>query len=275
MKITTLIENHPSTNQPVLEAEHGVSFFIENLGHVIMSDVGQTGNFATNAVKLGCDLARVEALAISHYHYDHGGGLRQFFQKNQEAKVYLRQVLSDVDYVAISASQPDRYIGLDKGLLAQHEDRIVKVDQNWAIFPWFHLLVDIPWEYPKPSGDQRLMMKKGDQILPDTFEHEMVMVLEGAQGLVVLTGCAHNGVLNMVAATQKAFPGKPILAVIGGFHLHHEGDERIREIGKTLLSWEIPHVVTGHCTGDAAMDILAEVLGETLRPLHSGLILEF
>jgi len=275
MKITTLVENHLNVDQPALEAEHGVSFYIEHRGHVIMSDVGQSGKFAANAIELGCDLARVETLAISHYHYDHGGGMRQFFQNNQDAKVYLRQVRSDYDYLAVSPSQPDRYIGLDKGLLVQHDNRIIKVDQNRAILPWFHLLVDIPQDYPRPSGDQRLKMKMGDRILPDTFEHEMVMVFDGDEGLVVLTGCAHNGVLNMIAATQKAFPGKPILAVIGGFHLHHEDDETIRKIGKTLLAWEIPHVVTGHCTGDAAMDILEEILGDRLKPLYTGLIMEF
>jgi len=109
---------------------------------------------------------------------------------------------------------------------------------------------------------------------PDTFEHEIVTVVEDEEGIVVLTGCAHNGVLNMIAVAQDAFPEKPIKAVIGGFHLSHEEDETVREIGEKLLEMELPRIVTGHCTGDAATDILHDVLGERLQRLYTGLVME-
>jgi len=125
-------------------------------------------------------------------------------------------------------SEPPRYIGLDRGLLKENADRIVTLTENSEVYPGFHLFTDIPNKFPKPSGDQRLQVQRGSRKQVDTFEHEMVTVLEGEEGLVVLTGCAHNGVLNMIAATQEALPGKPILAVVGGFHLHHESVDDIR-----------------------------------------------
>ena len=274
MKITTLIENHRSNTRPSLKPEHGVSFFIDVRGHAYMSDVGQSGNFADNAAKLDVDLSRVECLAISHHHYDHGGGLRRFFEENQQATVYLRRSL-DADYLAVDDPNSVRYIGLDCGLLKAHRDRITYIDKNKEVAPGFHLITEIPGRYPKPHGDERLKMRIDDKITRDPFEHEMVTVVEGDQGLVVLTGCAHNGVLNMIAAVQKVFPSKPIQAVIGGFHLHHETDQTVREIGQTLLEMNIPCIVTGHCTGDHQVDILGKVLGDRFERLYTGLVMTF
>lgn len=275
MRITTLIENHVNESQPELHAEHGVSFYIEHQGHVYMSDVGQSGHFAQNAIRRGIDLARVEALVISHHHYDHGGGLNVFFEKNSTAKVYLRAVPGDIDYIAQDAEGQVRTIGLEKSLLKAYAHRIVTIDANAEIFPGLHLLVDIPNLYPKPSGDQRLKMQQGDVKVPDTFAHELVTVVEAQNGLVVLTGCAHNGVLNMIAAVQQALPQKSISTVIGGFHLGHEEENAIKQVGEELLAFDIPAIYSGHCTGDQAMAILSEALGERFHPLFTGLEIKF
>jgi len=275
MTLITLLEYHPDERNPALGSEHGVSFYAENQGHVVMSDVGKSGLFAENAKRLGVDLASVEALAISHHHYDHGGGLSRFFMENQKAIVYLRVSPDDADYIAENTSQPPRVIGLDRGLLREKAERIVYISERTEVLPGFHLLTDIPNDYPKPGGDRRLKIRRGNDKQVDTFEHEMVTVLEGEGGLVVLTGCAHNGVMNMVAATRKAFPNTHIQAVIGGFHLHREKDEDVRKVGEHLLAADIPAVYTGHCTGDHAMDVLAEVLGERLTRLYTGLEITF
>ena len=239
-----------------------------------MSDVGQSGKFADNADKRGVDLSTVEALAISHHHYDHGGGLGRFFEENKSATVYLRQA-PEVDYVAVDNAEAMRDIGLDKGLLADYGERIVAITENRVIHPGFHLMVDIPDDYPKPSGDQRLKVKNGNEMKPDPFVHELVTVIEDESSLVILTGCAHNGVLNMIAAAQKAIPGKPISAVIGGFHLHHETTHRVHEIADGLLSMEIPAFYSGHCTGEEAMGIFQDTLGHRMHQLHTGLEIEF
>ncbi len=275
MKIITLLENHPDKANPALKSEHGVSFYVENQGHMIMSDVGKSGLFAKNAKRLGVDLTRVEALAISHHHHDHGGGLGRFFMENQKAIVYLRVSPEDADYIAENPSQPPRVIGLDRGLLQDKAERIVNVSEKTEVLPGFHLLKDIPSEHPKPGRDTRMKIRQAGHKRVDTFEHEMVTVLEGDSGLVILTGCAHNGVMNMVVATQKAFPEKSLQAVIGGFHLHRESDDDVRKVGEALLDADVPAVYTGHCTGDHAMDVLAEVLGDRLKRLCTGMVIEF
>ncbi len=272
MIITTLLENHQDPAQPALKAEHGVSFHIKYGEHVFMSDVGQSGNFADNAYLLGIDLSDVEALAISHHHYDHGGGLPRFFDENSDATVYLRKAPLEVNYISVK-DDSKRYIGLDKGLLKDYDHRIEYISEHVEVFPGIHLLTDIPEVYPLPESNQDLKMQQGGVIKPDTFKHEIVTVVEGEKALIVLTGCGHNGVLNMIAAVRKTFLNKPIKAVIGGFHLLHEKEGAVREIGQELFAMEIPLNYTGHCTGDESVNVLEKELGERLHRLYTGLVL--
>ena len=205
-----------------------------------LSDVGQSGKFADNAEKLGADLAKVEALAISHHHYDHGGGLDRFFQDNGQARVFLRQAATE-EYVVDSPPDPLRYIGLDKAVLQAQADRVEMVAENQEVAPGLHLLTTIPDQFPGPEGDLRLQVFSEDGLHPDGFAHEMATVVVGQVGLVVLTGCAHHGALNMLAAAKRVFPGRKIRAVVGGFHLHHESRKAVREIGEYLARGGHPH----------------------------------
>jgi 7,8-dihydropterin-6-yl-methyl-4-(beta-D-ribofuranosyl)aminobenzene 5'-phosphate synthase len=274
MRITTLIENSPHPEKDLLTAEHGLSFYVEQRGHIFISDVGLTSAFADNAAILNADLTRVEALAITHHHYDHGGGLARFVDENQQAKIYLRQSDSE-DFVVKQPLKRARYVGLDQAVIENHTARIVYLSENREVLPGIHLLTTIPQVFPKPSADKRLRVKYGSKIVKDTFEHELATILEGDDGLVLLTGCAHNGVLNMIAATKLALPGLPIRAVIGGFHLGWEREESVRQIGLALLESDIPEIYTGHCTGDKACLQLKSILGDRLQILHTGMVLAF
>lgn len=274
MRITTLVENSFHPSQHVLEAEHGLSFYIEHNNHIFMSDVGKSGKFANNAKKIGIDLSRVEALVITHHHHDHGGGLQRFFQENPSGNVYLRGS-PDVDYVARFSLRPVIYIGLDKAVLEKYADRITYISENYEIFRGVHLLIEIPLIYPKPVGDKRLRKRRGLRTPLDTFGHELVTVLQGEEGLVLLTGCAHNGVLNMIAAVKNALPGEPIQAVIGGFHLKREKESLVRQVGEALSALDIPEIYTGHCTGEAPYTVLKSMLGDRLHQLYTGMVMKF
>lgn len=272
MQITILVENSPHPARRDMQAEHGLSFYIEHRKHIFMSDVGASEAFAHNAHLLDVDLSQVDALAISHHHYDHGGGLRCFVKENLKGNVYLRQS-STSNFIGKIALLPAKYIGLDQAVLVEYADRITYVHQAQEILPGVHLLTDIPDSYPKPAGDSRLKMRIGKQAVPDTFAHELVTVLEGDDGLVILTGCAHNGVLNMIAAAKNALPGQPIRAVIGGFHLRRETDQSVRQVGEALLAMDIPAIYTGHCTGENAYALLKSILGDRLGQLYTGLVM--
>ena len=139
-----------------------------------------------------------------------------------------------------------------------------------------HVLTAIPDHFPKPDGDLRLqVMREDGGLRPDGFTHELATVIEGEQGLVLLTGCAHNGVLNMLEAVHQAFPDRAIQAIVGGFHLHHEDRQEVLRVGEKLLDEKIPAIISGHCTGKKAIKLLQEHLGDRFQQLHTGMVMTF
>lgn len=172
----------------------------------------------------------------------------------------------------------DRYIGLDQDVLRQHADRLTFVSDFTEITDGVFILTEIPYRYPVPKGNKRLFVKAGDSFTQDSFDHELVMVIREADGLVVFTGCSHHGVLNMVFAVTEAFPDEPIKCLFGGFHLigipvlnTMAGSKRsVREIGEALLDFPIERVYTGHCTGMKGFEVLKGVMADKLENFPTG-----
>jgi len=277
MKIIALIENTRLERASELVAEYGLSLYIETRGKRILFDTGASGSFADNATKMGIDLTAVDALVISHHHFDHGGGLERFLTLNSSAPVYLRHSEAE-DFFFRVPLLSDRYIGLDQDLLRQKADRLTFVSVLTEITPSVFILTDIPDRYPVPKGNRRLLAKTGGGSRQDDFGHELVMVIREQDGLVVFTGCSHHGVLNMVTAVTKAFPGESIKGLFGGFHLiglpvlnTMAGSKRsVREIGDALLDFPIDQVFTGHCTGIKGYRVLKGVMAEKLQSFSTG-----
>jgi 7,8-dihydropterin-6-yl-methyl-4-(beta-D-ribofuranosyl)aminobenzene 5'-phosphate synthase len=273
MKITTLIENTCLPERQDLIAQHGLALHIEWQGRQILFDSGPSAAFWDNAEKLDIDLRQVEIAVLSHHHYDHGGGLARFLDGNSQAKVYLRR---------FDGGEPEakifwiigRYAGLDKDLFARYPERFEFVEGEQEPLPGVFILTEIDKPYPIPSGNQRLWVRKGMRHRPDNFEHELLLVLRQANGLVVLSGCSHQGILNLVDATLKRFPGEPIRALLGGFHTMGDGEEAVRKIGERLLDYPIQAVYTGHCTGKRAYHVLKDVMGERLEYLPTGRVVQ-
>jgi len=277
MRVVALIENTKPEGRDDLTAEHGLSLYIEQEGRHILFDTGATGAFARNAEKLGIDLGTVDAAVISHHHFDHGGGLARFLEINQRAKIYLRKSEAENFYFR-ALGIINKYIGLDQELLRKHAHRFERVEGFTRILPGVSILTEIPRPYDLPRGNRKLFVKKGGAYEPDDFGHELILVMEEQENLVVFTGCSHNGVLNMMTAVTRQFPDKPIKAVFGGFHLiglpvlntMAASKNEVRAMGKELLKFPVERVFTGHCTGKKAYRMLKEVMGQTLEYFPTG-----
>lgn len=276
MKVTALVENTLAPGMARLKTEHGLCLYIEHNNKRILFDTGATGAFADNAAQLGLDLLSIDFVVLSHHHFDHGGGLRKFLQLNQKATVHLRGPAVSDCYGKFLWFE--KYIGIDQELLQMYRDRFSFVNEKTEIFPGVYILTEVGRAYPTPRGNRSIFVKTNGNLELDNFSHELVLVIQETDGLGVFTGCAHQGVLNMVDAVTTAFPGVPIKAVVGGMHFMaippfnfmSGSKEEVANIGKRLIEFPINCVYTCHCTGSHAFPVLKEAMGEKLEYIGTG-----
>lgn len=274
MKVTSLIDDECQNSG--FEGEHGLSLLMEWNDKTILFDIGATGRFADNAEKLGIDMGDVDVLVISHGHYDHAGGLERFFQENSRAQVYMAEG-ADLNHYSKDPGSPYRYIGIDKNVLSKYEDRITFLKGKTEIMDNVYILKEFKNEYPVPKGNKYLYMEKGGTVLNDTFDHEIVMVLKDGQSLVVLSGCSHRGILNVMETVFDEFKNIPVKSIFGGFHLIGrpslgmvEDEENILFTAEKLSQYKIERIYTCHCTGKRAFTLLEDVLGGGIDYISTG-----
>lgn len=266
MHLTTLVENTSRSDD--LASQHGLSLYLESHGKRILFDMGQDDTFYQNATKLGIDISQIDYTILSHGHYDHCGGLETFLKYNTRAPIFLGSGSDKPLY----SERPKkyRYIGLDDTLVDAYSERFAWVDGSRDVTPWIHLTSKFGRAEPLPEGNKGLYIRKEGEYLPDPFAHEILCIIEEPGGMILLTGCGHSGILNMVNAAQEHLPGLQIKAVIGGFHLSGESRVEVQRIARALLESGCSRVITGHCTGQEAALIMKDILGDRLDILYSG-----
>ncbi|WP_440889201.1 MBL fold metallo-hydrolase [Vibrio sp. WZ-1] len=277
MIVTTLVDNSRVEDRTDLCVERGLSLHIETLGTKLLFDMGSGRTFCDNAPLLNIDIQEVDLAVISHRHHDHCNGASHFLKQNDTARIYLKACKEQDYYFRAFGFKSD--VGIDKALLDKTNDRIVQVRETTQVAPNVHVITKISDKYPQPKGNQYLYTQsKVGSYEQDAFEHELLLVIKEEDGLVVFTGCAHSGVLNMVETAIELFPNSTIKAVVGGFHLvglpvlNGIGGTKddIRALGRALSEYSIDKFYTGHCTGMKAYGLLKEVLGERLEHLPTG-----
>lgn len=270
MRATILVDNLPARG---LEAEWGLAVYVEYEGHTVLLDTGASGLFAQNAKALGLDLEAVEFGVLSHAHWDHSDGMDTFFRQNLTAPFYLRQGCGETCYD--KTPEGLRYEGIRPGLLAEFSPRIRYVTGDFSPLPGVTL---VPHKTPgleKRGLAANMYRWEGGMWIPDDYSHEQSLVFETEQGLVILNSCCHGGADNIVREVADTFPGRPIHAILGGFHLYETPEEEVRAFAHRLKGTGVAQVVTGHCTGQPAFDVLKEVLGDRVQQLSTGLVVEF
>jgi 7,8-dihydropterin-6-yl-methyl-4-(beta-D-ribofuranosyl)aminobenzene 5'-phosphate synthase len=277
MRVTALIENSKLEGRDDLDAEFGLSLHIEYGGRQILFDTGATGIIVRNAGALGIDLAEIDLAVLSHHHFDHGGGIEDFLQVNDRAVIHLRAGERVGRYFRAFAVIK-RPIGLDLTLFDRFQDRFQEVTGFTEVESGVFLLTEIGQAHDRPKGNRHLFVEQDGTLVPDPFDHELMMVVHEVNGMVVFSGCSHHGILNMVDAAIEQFPGVPIKGVFGGFHLiglpflntMAASRGEVEEIGRRILSVVAGTVYSGHCTGDKAFRVLKGVMGDTLQHFPTG-----
>lgn len=253
MRIVTLMENTACRED--LAAEHGLSLYIETGDHKLLFDAGQSAAFADNAEKLGIDLSRVDLAVLSHGHYDHGGGLARFLQVNDTAPIWVTPHAFE-DH----CNAADKYIGLDPALRESGRIRFASDGERLSQGLTLYSRIDCPYGI-RPFG---LTVRRQGNLVPEDFRHEQYLLIEESGKRVLISGCSHRGILNIM---QWFRPD----VLVGGFHfmkLEPHGAELERSAAALCRYPCVYH--TGHCTGEEQFAVLKAILGQRLHRLSGG-----
>ncbi|OPL16900.1 MAG: MBL fold metallo-hydrolase [delta proteobacterium ML8_D] len=220
-RLTIVFNNIPYASR--LKTAWGFSCLIEGFQHTILFDTGSDGDILLSNMKgLGINPGSISIVVLSHIHADHCGGLERFLQQNPEVTVYLPE------------SFPASFM---KGV-QEYGAHVKRVNKPAQLFAQVH-----------STGEM------GDWI------KEQSLVLETPKGLVIITGCAHPGVVQIVQKV-KTLHKKNIYMVVGGFHLGGMSTELIREIVQELKGLGVEKVAPSHCTGGEAMGLFKKGWGK-------------
>ncbi|MCR5775730.1 MAG: MBL fold metallo-hydrolase [Lachnospiraceae bacterium] len=273
MRIVNLIEN--TEGREGCAYVHGLSFYVETEKHKLLLDLGPSEKTLENAQKLGIDLAQVDTVILSHGHYDHSGGIMPFVRINPDAVIYMQESAAGEYYAddgEDAGEERYRYIGIDREIPGLSQVKTItgdhRIDDELELFTVKERTHELPFT------NKRLLKKEDGELVRDDFGHEHYLVITEGDKKILMSGCAHNGILSILDAYKEKYGSFPD-AVISGFHLMKKvkySDEELREvvdIGKKLKGYPTMFY-TCHCTGERAYKIMKLAMGEQLQYIHSG-----
>ncbi len=266
IQITILIEN--TAYQTGLKTEHGLSYWIEHAGHKILFDTGQSDLFLHNAKTLGIDLSQADAIVLSHGHYDHTGGLPSVSKLAQKAKIYLHPSAVEPKYSHKTSGA--RYIGMSDAARQTIQGRQIKwTSEPVQIFPGISVTGQVPRLNDFEDVGGAFYIDEDSQ-KPDELLDDQSLFIKSSKGLVVIFGCAHSGVVNILDYISRLTDTRKIYAVIGGMHLLNASHHRITKTIEALEKYQVHQVFPLHCTGQKAVDAMKNALSDQCLLTGSG-----
>ncbi|MTI79281.1 MAG: MBL fold metallo-hydrolase [Firmicutes bacterium] len=274
LKITTLTED--TSNQRGLLAEHGLSFLIEYNNHKILFDTGQGPSATANAKMLGIDFKELDFIVLSHGHYDHSGGLYSILRKSGPLDIYAHPNALEQKYKLLPP-RSYRATGLpDPVQELKNSGAHFKLNhETTEIIPGLFLTGEIPrltkYETVNPSH----YVERDGSYIPDPMPDDQAMVVETKNGPVIITGCAHAGVVNTLRYGAKICGTDYIYALVGGTHLYEASTEQVDQTIEELKQLKAKKIATCHCTGFKAQMAIYQTFGDDFITNNTGSILHF
>ena len=251
LHITALMDNK-LTEHKALIAEHGLSLYLCYNGRRILFDCGSGPNPIENARKLGISLSGLDAVVLSHSHYDHAAGFRFLTEQGLgSGQVYTGPTFFEPKYAHSGMRYTNLSAGFDRAFLEEHGIVHRQVDGLLEIFPGAYLVSGFPRVESMETIPDRFVRLTETGFVPDDFCDEVCLALEVEGGLAVLVGCSHPGILNMVRHIYTLL-GKPVRAVFGGTHLVEADSRRIEGTIDALHALGVEVLGLSHCSGDGA-----------------------
>jgi 7,8-dihydropterin-6-yl-methyl-4-(beta-D-ribofuranosyl)aminobenzene 5'-phosphate synthase len=266
--LSTMLAEAPGDSEKTFFGEWGFSAVVEANGKRLLFDTGAAPDTVLrNAETLGVDLSSITDVVLSHFHTDHTGGL-----------VALRRELSKKNPAALSRAHvgrgffwprtrqkdgtPYRPIGAIVQAYEASGGKFIEHDGPAELLPGVWLTGPVPRIHPEKNYPAGILVKAPQGTVPDEVPDDAALVLDAAGGLVVVTGCGHAGIVNILEASRKIVrPEAKVSTVFGGLHLLAASDETLDWTGAQLKRFGVASVVGAHCTGIEAVYRLRQAAG--------------
>jgi 7,8-dihydropterin-6-yl-methyl-4-(beta-D-ribofuranosyl)aminobenzene 5'-phosphate synthase len=270
IQITTLSENTAGRIDVI--AEWGLSILVEADGTRIMLDTGLSFSAAYNAVALGIDLSQLDRIVFSHGHSDHTGGLLHILRMRKAPVEVIGHPDMWAPKYARVPGRPEHYVGPP---FAREAAEALGATFNMTKEPvWITENIITSGEIPMTTGyekvDPTLYVKEDGELKPDPLRDDQAVFVKSDEGLIVVSGCAHRGIINTIRYGQRLTGIEPVYAVIGGTHLISASAERIDLTIADLESLGVRRLGVSHCTGLPAATLLARTFGEAFFFNNAG-----
>ncbi len=274
-RLTILCENTAGVPYGVI-GEHGFACFVETDDGSYLFDTGQGFAIVQNALALGKDLRSISAIMLSHGHYDHTGGLPAVLQLTGDLDVYGHP---DIFAERVwSAGGRSRFVGIPfrRSYLESLGARFRLGTEMTTIGPGVFLSGEIPRRSSFEKGDTTMtaILPDGTKTHPDPLKDDLSLIVDSPKGLILVLGCAHAGMINIIEYALEKTGRDRIHAVIGGTHLGFSSDEQFEETLKVIDRYRIERIGVSHCTGLPRAAMLHAKLGERFFFGSAGAVLE-
>ena len=274
-RVSCLVDNTAGLSSG-LWAEHGSAFLVEAATVKVLFDTGQSGEVLVhNLAALKQDLQGLSSVVLSHGHYDHTGGVDHVLSMFGDVEVVAHPTIF-AERIARDDCGQEKPIGIP--FSRQHLEakcclRLTK--EPVEVAPGVFTTGQVPRGFGPEPQDPRLLVRKGEQLVVDPLLDDLSLVLNTQNGLVILLGCCHAGLINTLEHVKKTFSGE-MLAILGGTHLANVDDGSLRETVTAVKDrYGVQYAYVGHCSGFRGLLAFAEIFGERGRPCPAGLCLTF